>query len=240
MTFRQKYICIFLLLAGSLAWNSSAQSPLNPNWGAEKIKGVRFTIYSSYMGSPFLNMNWDLGKIEFTDGEILDSLRLRYSSFKDELLYFNSENASQIIIDKPILKNFSFTEENGRFRQFTKLAFPGFQKGDRYFEVLSDGETKLLVYRKVDLISTTPYHDSDHGPLKNMEYREAYQYYFYTPEKGFTPVRLSHAGLMAKFDKVSQKQIKKSLRKNRIKPKDESSFVQAWKVIENKGFQIIF
>jgi hypothetical protein len=112
-------------------------------------------------------------------------------------------------------------------------------KGERYFEVLSDGKTDLLAYRKVNLFTVSPYKDQQ-NILKNLVYSQNYQYYFYSPEKGYSSVRMNLGALLSKFDKVSQKAIKKLLRKNRIKITDENSFVYAWKLVEKEGFALIF
>ncbi|MDO9040283.1 MAG: hypothetical protein Q7U65_02815, partial [Bacteroidota bacterium] len=124
-------------------------------------------------------------------------------------------------------------------RVFRRLYFDGCMKGERYFEVLSDGETDLLAYRKVSLITVSPYKDQQ-NILKNLSYSQNYLYYFYSPEKGYSSVRMNLGALLSKFDKVSQKTIKKLLRKNRIKITDEFSFIYAWKLVEKEGFALIF
>lgn len=238
MSNRIKHI-LFLALALSFVFLAPAQETPNENWEAQKIKGVRYLVDALYNGFPFLNDSWLPGKIEFTDGETADSLYVRYSSYKDELLYFNKTISAQIMIDKASLNGFSFTDKDNKIRVFRKQHFDGFMKGDRYFEVLTDGETDLLAYRKVNLNATSPYHDLN-GILKNMEYSTDYQFYFYSPEKGYTPVRLNRSALLAKFVKTDQKAIKKLLRKNRMQILDEESFIDAWETIVKEGFKIIF
>jgi hypothetical protein len=76
--------------------------------------------------------------------------------------------------------------------------------------------------------------------MKNMIYTPSYAYYFYDPEKGYTSVRMNKMALLSKFDKISQKAIKKLLRKNRIKVNDEESFTYAWKTIEKEGYKVVF
>lgn len=231
-------IIILLLIAG-FPFLAESQPKLNKGWDTEKIKGARYLPHPSYIGFPFLNDTWDAGYIQFISGEKIDSLNLRYSCFKDEVVYYNESNSAQIVIDKSSLSGFSFTDKSGRTRTFKKLYYDGFMKGERYFEVLSPGQTDLLSFRKVSLISTSPYKD-ELGKTKNMEYVPDFQFYFYSPEKGFSPVRPSLSGLLSKFDKSGQKAIKKLLRKNRIRITDEENFVRAWKVIEKEGFQIPF
>ena len=216
-----------------------AQLPMNDNWDAGKIKGARQLPYLRYDGFPFLTETWLPGKIEFTDGEVADSLFLRYSSYKDELIYYNKEIGAQINIDKASINGFSFTDTDGRTRTFRKQYFDNYAKSSRYFEVLSSGGTSLLAYRKVTLNSSSPYHDKN-GILKNMVFEPNHQFYLYSPEKGYSLVKLSLPGLLAKFDKKLQKPIKKLLRKNRIRIEKESDFVDAWELVEKEGYKVIF
>lgn len=228
-----------LILVWSFSQIVCAQEPMSPNWDAQKIKGVRQFPYPSYTGFPFLTNEWCPGKIEFTNGEISDSLFVRYSSYKDELIYYNKIAGAQINIDKASINGFEFTDVDGRTRTFRKQHFDDYLKGDRYFEILSPGEVSLLAYRKVGLNTTPPYHD-ERGILKNMIYDLNYQFYFYSQEKGYALVRISQSGLLAKFEKTQQRPIKKLLRKNRISIDGESSFILAWKVIEKEGYKVVF
>jgi hypothetical protein len=228
-----------LFLLWSFTQIVCAQEPTNPNWDARKIKGVRLFPYPAYEGTPFLTDTWRPGKIEFATGEIADSLFMKYSSFKDELIYYNKEAGAQINIDKESLSGFTFTDADGRIRSFRKQHFDNSMRGERYFEILSVGETSLLAYRKVELIATSAYHDMN-GVLKNLAYNQLYQFYFYSPEKGYTSVRLSQSGLLAKFAAPMQKPIKRLIRKSKIKIDSEYSFVQAWQVVEKAGYKVVF
>lgn len=232
------YLLLITLLWGSLAVLSAQETP-NPNWDRQKIKGVRYMPYPSYNGFPFLNDGWVPGKIVFADGEISDSLFLRYSAYKDELLYYNQQIPSHVVIDKASLKGFSFVGKNGVTRTFRKQFFDGFLKGDRFFEILSKGETDLIVFRKNILSSTQPY-KGEGGILMDQNYVTAYQYYFYNPAKGYSLVRLNKKAFLDKFAPKDQKAIKKLIRKNRIRINDEESLILGWKTIEREGYQVLF
>ena len=232
-------ILLILFLIGSLTQTVCAQEIVNRNWDSGKIKGVRFVPYPSYMGMAFMSNTWLPGKVEFTSGEIADSLFLRYSSFKDEIVYYNKLLSAQIVIDKASLNGFTFIDELGKKRIFTKKYYDGFISGDRYFEVLSHGETDLLAYRNVILTSTMLYTDED-KIVKNMDYEKNYAYYFYSLGHGYTSVRMNRTALLTKFDKTLKKPIKRLLRKNRIKVSGEDSFTDAWKVIEKEGCKVVF
>ena len=230
---------MLIFLASSLVEVTVAQEIATSHWESQKIRGTRCLPYNTYHGSPYLNDLWAPGRVEFTDGEIADSLNLRYSSYKDEIVYYNEAVRTQIVIDKASLNGFSFTEKGGVERFFRKQYFENYQKADRYFEVLSKGETDLLVFRKVSLDGTSPYIDKDNR-MKNQEYNTNYQYYFYSPERQYTSVKITQAGLLSKFDKASQKPVKKLLRKSKIRIDGETGFIQAWKVVEKEGYKVVF
>jgi hypothetical protein len=229
---------LFVLLFSNAA-NVAAQEAVNRNWEGQKIKGVRYVAYPTYNGFPFLTDTWVPGKIEFTNGESIDSLFLRYSSFKDELLYYNKALSIQIVIDKASINGFSFTALDGNTRLFRKQYYNGYMKGDHFFEVLSVGETDLLVWRRMILTNVLQYKDES-KIMKDQAYISANQFYFYSPEKGYTMVRLNRNALLEKFSAVDQKPVKKVLRKNRIRISDEQSLILAWKTIEREGYRIVF
>jgi hypothetical protein len=228
-----------LVLFLSVSVLAGAQGIPVAKWDSQKIKGTRHLPYPGFMGSPFLNDTWLLGKIEFVNGDFADSLPLRHSSLKDEIIYYNQKIASQIVIDKASLKGFTLIEKDGQFRQFRKQYFDGFLHGDRYMEVLYDGQIDLLAYRKTSLTGVSPYHDES-GALKNMAYFNSHQFYCYSPEKGYSNVRISKSGFYSKFTKSDQKEIRKLLRKNRLKISDEKTFVEAWKTVDAAGFSVVF
>lgn len=237
MNFRILKIAAFVIPVLLLSLPVDAQQSPKKNWSAEKIKGTRFFPYATYRGFPFLTDDWVIGKVVFDDGEISDTTNIRYSSYADDLVYYNRNNSTQIVIDKACLSGFSFIERNGFERVFKKLYYDGFWKGYHYFEVLSEGDTQLLCYRKVELTNTFAYKEKN-GKMKNMEYSPEYVYYFYSPGKGFTSVRTNLASLLSKFEKTQQKPIKKMLRKKRIRVEGEVSFIQAWNAIKEQGYKI--
>jgi hypothetical protein len=230
---------LFIVWLFSHSGITSAQEALNRNWEAQKIKGVRHIAYPTYTGLPFLNDTWVAGQVEFNNGEIADSLFLRYSAFKDELLYYNKALASQIVIDKISIKGFSYKDTDGNVKTFRKQYYDGYMKGDRYFEILSKGETDLLVYRKRNLTSTSPYKD-EQQILKDQEYTNSYQYYFYAPGKGYAMVRPNLSAFLDAFSEADQKPVKRLIRKNRVRISDEGSLVLGWKIVENAGYKILF
>ena len=217
----------------------SAQVKLPENWDTEKIKGTTNYPYPAAAGYPYLTGKFINGEIEFRDGIKIGNIQLRYSKYRDELVYYNKDVSSQVIIDKISLKGFSLTDSTGVRRIFRQLYFNGYSPGNRFFEVLVDGKVSLLVYRKTVLESCAPYSDI-FGRLNNMSYQDTFGYYFYQPEKGFEPVKISKISLVSKFSKPDQAVVKKILRKNGIKINNEQGLVRAWRLIADKQLDATF
>lgn len=235
MTQRRFYIIIlFSLLAAS---SLTAQVAVPKDWNTEKIRGTRLVPYFSYSGNPYLNDKFETGEIELADGVKIGKLHLQYSTYRDEVIYFNPSIAAQIIIDKISLKGFSVMDNKGLRRIFRQLYYDGFLPGNRFFEVLSEGEESLLVYRKVDLQNCPPYTDKG-GTIMNMEYQQAFEYYLYNGKKEYEPIRIGRNSLLSKFDKSNMKLIKKLLRKNKVSITDEAGLVRAWNLIVKSGISI--
>lgn len=229
---------VFILLNLLSAAVLPAQEVLPQNWNSEKIKGVRFIPYATYQGNPFFNDSFLPGKIELTDGTIIGALLLKYSSYQDELIYYNSDISTQIMIDKMSLRGFSLTDETGVEHHFrlrnTSTSMPGYN----FFELLSDGDISLWVNRKVLLLTCPIY--GEVGKEKNLSYQEAYNYYLYNKEKGYQLIRISKGSLLSKCEPSQQKLVRKLLRKNKVNIRDEKNFVVAWNLMKGNGVNINF
>lgn len=229
-------ILLNIALGGLLtALSVTAQERSQPNLNSEKIKGTRFIPYPGYSGSPYLTDKFLNGEIEFPDGTKIGNLGLRYSTYRDEIIYYNPAISAQIIIDKISLKGFSFTDSKGVKRVFRRQYYNGLLHEERYFEVLSDGKISLLVYRKVDLETC----DTSYNKF-GLAFQPSYHFYFYAADKGYSPINPNRNSLLSKFDKPNQKLVKKILRKNKIQILDEPGFVAAWNLVMENGIKINF
>ena len=232
MTNRILIITLFGLLA---VITVKAQETSTQNLNTEKIKGTRFIPYPGYSGTPYLTDKFVIGEIEFLDGTKVGNLGLRYSTYRDEIIYYNAVISAQIIIDKISLNGFSFTDDKGIKRVFRRQFYNGLTREERYFEVLSDGKISLLVFRKVDLETC----DTSYNKC-GLAFQPSFYYYFYSADKGYSPIKPNRGSLLSKFDKPNQKLVKKLLRKNKVQILDEKSFVAAWNLVMEHGIKINF
>lgn len=222
------YLTILLLTLSSS--DLMAQNLGTGNQSGKKIRGARFMPYPNYTGKPYLYDKFIFGEIEFTDGTKINNIGLSYSTYRDELIYYNTEVSTQIIVDKISLKGFILNVPFGEQRIFRRMQSTGFAKEERYYELLFEGKTSLLAYRKVNLESCDTYYSKS-----GLAYQPAYIYYLYSPEKGFSALNPTRNSLLSKFNKANQKIVKKLLRKNGIFITDEANLIKAWALIEEKN-----
>lgn len=228
-------ISIYLILFLGMLSTSDllAQNSETVNQSVDKIRGARFMPYPNYTGKPYLYDRFIFGEIELTDGTKISNIGLSYSCYRDELIYYNTDISAQIVIDKLSLKGFSLKEANGKQRMFRRMQGTGFNKEQRYYEILFEGKTSLFVYRKVNLESCDTYYSKS-----GLAYQPAYIYYLYSAEKGFSALNPTRNSLLSKFSKSNQKIVKKLLRKNGIFITDEANFIKAWMLIAEKDIKI--
>lgn len=234
---KHKISIIILLLCWLSVSLLSAQEDLPNNWNSEKIKGTRYVPNDFYQGNPFLTDNFVPGVIEMEDGTTIGSLQLRYNTYRDELIYFNAEISTQIVIDKISLSGFSLTDDKGIQRNFRQFQYAGYLSGNRYFEMLSKGNVSLLAFRKI-VLQDCPAYYNESGKLKNMSYQEAYSYYLYNPQTGYELIKPDLSSLLSKFDQPNQKRVRKLLRENKIRIRDEKSFVKGWNLISDNKIAV--
>jgi hypothetical protein len=209
----------------------SAQDQFSEKDNSDRVRGTRFIPCPNYTGKPYLNDKFILGEIELTDGKKIENIGLSYCTYRDELIYYNTTISVQIQIDKISLKGFSILDSNGKKRIFRRQYFDGSFHGECYFELLSEGKTELLAYRKVNLETCNTYYSKS-----GLAYQPSFAFYMYAQGKGYSPINLTRNSLLSKFDKPTQKLIRKLLRKNGIFIADEESFISAWNLVTESGF----
>jgi hypothetical protein len=226
------YKLLYLVLTVGIlsAVSVLAQQTDKTNQDNRKIRGSRFIPYPNYTGKTYLYDKFLKGEVELSDGTKISNLGLSYSTYRDELIYYNSVASAQIVIDKISLNGFSITDPNGIVRHFCRQYCSEYMRDQCYFEILSEGKISLLAYRKVNLETCNTYYSKS-----GLAYEPAYNFFLYSKEKGYSPVNLSRNSLLSKFSKLNQKIVRKLLRKSGIVIADEQSFIDAWNLIKEKA-----
>jgi hypothetical protein len=103
---------------------------------------INFSEYTDLVGSPFYNPEWVRANVTLRNGIVLKDTLVRYSDLKDHL--YTCASGNQYISFSKAVIEFLIFNPNGTLSHFS--IFPGNGKftDGAFFEILSDGDVKLL------------------------------------------------------------------------------------------------
>ena len=138
------------------------------------LRGVQNTPlmekkYSTVEGSPYLYQDWKTGTVTDSYGKKVDAALLKYDSYQDNIHIF--KDGSTLLLSASDYPEFSlnFFEEgttNKIDRYFKHNSILGLNGGEGYYEVLYEGQYKLLRKYRTDYINNVV---SDYGTNKEVE-----------------------------------------------------------------------
>lgn len=101
--------------------------------------------FKDIQGSPFLNDQFIKGTVTTTEGYRYVNVPLRYDQYQDEL-QFEKDGKPMIFSPKSIIKRAKFGD---RTFTYTSYLFTGNKTKEGYFEILADGNVRLLAHHTI-------------------------------------------------------------------------------------------
>lgn len=163
-------------------------------------------------GSMYLDDEFSPAVIVYDNGKIKDQLFFRYNAFYDEMEYIGPAG------DTIVLENLSgikwiiigprkFIHDDVRKNHQTKKAF---------FEVISDGETRLLCRHTMIFERANPPYTALHHGYAYDRFRHQKLFYLQTADKPAQKIKLSRSGLIEAIPEKQEKieKLWKTLRPN--------------------------
>lgn len=136
---------IFLFVLFNTSKNANAQSmefKASPFVATASGSPLMVTSYSDYIGSPFFNQKWAKANVILRTGTVIKDTLVKYSDLKDEL--FTRIGSDRYGFFNNTVIAFTITNPNGTQSHFNIFPDNGKFADGAFFEVLSNGETKLL------------------------------------------------------------------------------------------------
>jgi len=140
-------LLLFLLLLP--AGRVSAQVYSSPNTNPKIVDMLHRSAivenedYVKVTGDPYVDKNFQTGTIVFNDSTVVNEIPLRLNTYTDNIEF--KKNDSILALANPrIIDHISFGYRNFIFSTYKEGVFT--KQG--YFEVLADGNTKLLLHRE--------------------------------------------------------------------------------------------
>jgi len=122
-------------------------------------KPLTENTYTDVSGTPFLLNDWVKGVVEQSNKISYKNVDLKYNTYKDELYFKNPKDGAMLSFSVPVTA-FSL-EFNGKIESF-RNAYPAVDNftSKTYYQVLFDGEIKLLFKSFKTLIEVKPYNSA--------------------------------------------------------------------------------
>ncbi len=122
-------------------WGDPAKAAGSPNG---KMTGYRFYTHLENAPGHFYHHDWMQGTIRATGGDLHEGYSLRYDAFRDELTAFNPRVNGMFVVDRQLVDGFTIEVPGAPASHFIRLTPPAGNGRDSYFEVLHEGEVRLL------------------------------------------------------------------------------------------------
>ncbi|WP_319592357.1 hypothetical protein [uncultured Draconibacterium sp.] len=176
--------------------------------------------------------DWVPGSVTFVDGNVHENMQLRYQAFEDELISYNENGRFLYLVEKELVKSFSF-KDGLTTRKFVRLTQDNNQQTNMYLEELYKADLSLLVNWYIYEQTVSPYVDRN-GITRAVDYQLHKDYYLYTEEDGLNKIRLNKRALYTQFPE-QKKEIRKLLRKNNLFINGELSMVKALNLLQENN-----
>jgi len=148
---------IFLLCCG-LSTVAFAQREISTQNFANTTDGspVSLVKYENITGNPYLNEEWELGTVKFTNEKTYKDIKLKYDLVADELHF--EDKGKELVFVSPVTE-FRIDSKN------TVKTESSYRKGyafdpKSFYQVLSSGTTTLLKKVKKIIVDKTPYNSA--------------------------------------------------------------------------------
>lgn len=145
---------------------------------------IREQKYQNVEGSPYLFEAWINGDLQLADGSVRKNIPIKYNTYQQQVEVVS--DGQTIAVYPSSLKEFTINslDENGnkvsyKFRNGFKV--PPYKKDD-FFQVLYDGEMKLLGRVKTQLVE--PITSSSYGATNKASTFESGKEYFVLKKNG--------------------------------------------------------
>lgn len=195
-----------------------------------KLPGKQYYNMIVPSGTVFLYNDWKDGYVKLINGDRYDSLSLKYNIYYDELIHINNRSLIMIMLDKDVISEFGFYNQNNEPSIFKKMYYPGTPKGEYYFQELYNNRLKLLIWSRSIEEQTSPYKDS-YGILRSSQYNVHSRYYLVFPDGRFEKFNLKRRSFLSMFPD-DKKTVRHLLRKNHIFFNNDKQTIQAVKLVE--------
>ena len=180
--------------------------------------------YAEVNGSPYFFDKWVNGNVVLANGKSIKDIGLKYDQVKDELL-FAGKNNEEYYFNDPIKEFTLFEKKNNiAFVFLFRNGFPDVKNltVKSYYEVVMDGEIKLLKKNVKSISETKEYNSAT--TVKNIN--DNFNYYL-ANSTGITQLKKDDMKVLATaLNEQKSSLILEYAKKNKLSPKKEEDLIK--------------
>lgn len=174
--------------------------------------------YGNIKGDPFLNEDWEIGKVIFNDKSQSQNINLRFNSYSNQLFF--KEGDKVLLINLNEIQGFVFNKKEEIYKvgiTSSKYRFDGKQA----FRLIYNGDVKLYEHLSVD-------HKSSKHPMTgelNEKFDRDEAYYIQTEDGELVKTRIRKKNLINDLG-IHKKELEKFTKDTKNKVKSEEDAVK--------------
>ncbi len=226
------------LMLLSVARHMQGQDTLPAALTEPKLCGEWYTPEIGYVGSQLFRGVWFRGRVTLEDGRTAHNRILAYNGMQDQLIWLDKKGGKVLALDKGLTAGFVLRDDKGEEMRFRKIRVKPLLQNDSvsvYAQVLFEGENiSLYAQRKI----VNDYTETYGGYVTSASRRFLAPkpvYFIFMPGRQSNQIeKISRKTLYAVFPE-KKKQIRKTLRKNRLSLHNEYQLVRAIELIDRMG-----
>ena len=200
-----------------------------------KLCGEWYTPEIGYVGSQLFRGSWFPGSVVLEDGRIADDKMLAYNGMQDQLIWLDKKGGKVLTLDKGLIAGFVLRDDKGEEMRFRKIRVKPLLLNDSisvFAQVLLQGQhLSLYVQRRIINDYTETYGGYVTSASRRYLAPKPVYFIFMPGRQSNRMEKISRKTLYAVFPE-KKKQIRKTLRKNRLSLHNEYQLIRAIELID--------
>lgn len=217
-----------LLILAFLALSAALHAQKADNPFAPKLTGELYVHEGKHKGSVFFNDRWVESTLLLSTGDTLRGVKLKYQGFLDEVVWYNTVNYNNFIIDKAFVGAFWTTDSLNRpvcFKHIQVRDSGATRPKDFFAQVAYQGRYTLYIQRRIVRLPDETI-VTDKGLYAYTAYGPAPVYYIQLPDGSFRVLRhLNRIAFLSLFPE-RKKELAGLIRKHGIRMHTEKGLTE--------------
>lgn len=106
-----------------------------------EIYGIQYSPVNFFEGSPFLDKDWSISKLDLNNGNVIEDIRIKYNILSSDIVFYHDKFRKLFSVDQATLKSFTLNYKQSNYMYFEKYI------GDNVGYKLNNNDFVHIVYK---------------------------------------------------------------------------------------------